>query len=60
MHQKDSQLHPNYPREVKIGHTDLEVDQIWSVRSKNKVEGENEVKMEVKLVKHDQTRSNMT
>ena len=43
-----------------MGHTDSEVDQIWNVGPKTKVEVRNEVKMEVNLVKHDQTRSNMS
>ena len=41
-----------------MGHMDLELDQIWNVGLETKVEVNDEVKMEVNLVKHDQNRSN--
>ena len=41
-----------------MGHMDLELDQIWNVGLETKVEVNDEVKMEVNIVKHDQNRSN--
>ena len=42
-----------------MGHSDSELDQGWNVDLETKVEVNDEVKMEVNLVNHDQTRSNM-
>ena len=39
-----------------MGHTDLELDQIWNIGLETKVEVNDEVKMEVNLVKHDWMR----
>ena len=56
VHQKSFQVRQNYPWGVKIGHSDSELDQIWNVGLENKVEVNDEVKMEVNLVKHDWMR----
>ena len=49
---------PKLPQGVKMGHMYSKLDQIWNVGLETKVEVNDEVKMEVKLVKHDWTRSN--
>ena len=51
---------PKLPQGIKMGHIGSKLDQMWHVVPKIKVEINNEVKMEVILVKHDQNRSNMT